>query len=178
MYRTSSATRSSLEVLILALLKQGLATTYDLQTQAGLSLGATVPALKRLEAAKLVSRKEAGRRFEFSVTREGEKMLASWSASPRLPTDVDEVLRSAYMTWMVGNKAGAAVMLRQSIRVQNRCAEELRDQLAAVDRPLPAKPSPEWYRWLRKVVEAGRAAADVAALDSLASALEQKKSRR
>jgi DNA-binding PadR family transcriptional regulator len=179
MYRAAVPTRSSLELLILALLKQGLTTTYDLQTEAGLSLGATVPALKRLAAAKLVTRKEVGRRLEFSITREGEKTLASWAAPQRPPSDMDDLLRSAYLAWMIGDgKTEAATLLRQGIRARGRWAEELQDQLAGVDLPLGATPGPDSYRWLRTVAEAERAAADVKALESLAKALEWKKTRR
>jgi DNA-binding PadR family transcriptional regulator len=179
MYRVAAPTRSSLELLILALLKQGLSTTYDLQVQAGVSLGASVPALKRLAAAKLVTRKEVGRRLEFSITREGEKALASWTAPQRPPTDMDDLLRAAYLAWITGDgKSQAAALLRQGIRARNRWAEELQDQLAGGELPLPGKPGPESYRWLRTVVEAERAAADVQALEALAKALEWKKGRR
>ncbi|HYD16530.1 MAG TPA: hypothetical protein VEB03_00840 [Candidatus Nanoarchaeia archaeon] len=178
MYRAAAPTRSSLELLILTLLKQGLSTTYDLQTEAGLSLGATVPALKRLAAAKLVTRKDAGRRIEFSVTREGEKALASWTAPTRPSTDMDDLLRSAYLAWMAGGKNDAAALLRQAIRARSRWAEELRDQIAGVELPLTTKPGSDSYRWLRTVAEAERADADVKALESLAKALEWKKNRR
>ena len=40
---------TSLELFVLAMVRQGLATPYELKTKAGLSLGSTVPALARLE---------------------------------------------------------------------------------------------------------------------------------
>jgi DNA-binding PadR family transcriptional regulator len=45
---------TSLELFVLAMLQQGLATPYELKTKAGLSLGSTVPALARLEKDALV----------------------------------------------------------------------------------------------------------------------------
>jgi DNA-binding PadR family transcriptional regulator len=176
MYRAAAPKRSSLELLILALLKQGMSTTYDL-LKADLSLGATVPALKRLAAAKLVTRKEVGRRIEFSVTREGEKALASWTAPTRASTDMDDLLRSAFLAWTAGGKNDAAVLLRQAVRARGRWAEELRDQIAGVELPLATKPGADSYRWLRTVAEAERAAADVRALEARARALEWKKGR-
>jgi DNA-binding MarR family transcriptional regulator len=177
MYRATATTRSSLEVLILALLKQGLTTTYDLLARAGLSLGATVPALKRLVAVQLVTKKTSGRKFEFSLTREGEKLLASWTA-PQRTSDMDEVLRSVFLEWMLGGgRADAAALLRQATRARVRWAEELRDQLVGVKLPLDTRPDPEAYRWPRTVLEAERAEADVKALESLTKALEWKKPR-
>lgn len=178
MYRAAASTRSSLELLILALLKQGLTTTYDLQTHAGLSLGATIPALKRLAAAKLVTRKEVGRRFEFSITREAERTLAFWTVPQQPWTDMEDLLRAAYLAWAKGGRTDAATIVRQGIRARSRYAEELEDRLAGVVLPLPAKPDANAYRWLRAVMEAERAKADVKALESLVKALEWKKSRR
>ena len=48
-----------LDLFILSLLDRGLETPYDLQRQGGLSLGSTVPALRRLETAGLVRKREA-----------------------------------------------------------------------------------------------------------------------
>jgi DNA-binding PadR family transcriptional regulator len=178
MYRKSGS-RSTLEVLILSLLRQGLTTTYDLQAQAGLSLGATVPALRRLALAKLVARKELGRRIEFSITREGEKTLGSWTVPHQAPTDMDDLLRSAYLAWVTAaGKKEAARLLRQGIRARRRWAEELQDELAGVEQPLATKPDAGSYRWLRRVAVAERAAADVKALGLLAQAFEWKQTKR
>jgi len=148
-------------------------------------IGIEAPALRlrwwllRLAAARLVTRKEAGRRIEFSVTREGEKALASWTAPLRPSGDMDDLLRSAYLAWMTGaGKTEAATLLRQAIRARSRWAAELRDQLAGVELPLAAKPDAVAYRWFRTVVEAERADADEKALESLAKALEWKKGHR
>ena len=40
---------TSLELFVLAMVRRGLATPYELKTKAGLSLGSTVPVLARLE---------------------------------------------------------------------------------------------------------------------------------
>jgi len=42
------------------MVRQGLATPYDLKTKAGLSLGSTVPALARLEKDSLVEASDKG----------------------------------------------------------------------------------------------------------------------
>ncbi len=51
---------TSLELFVLAMVRQGLATPYDLKTKAGLSLGSTVPALARLEKDSLVEASDKG----------------------------------------------------------------------------------------------------------------------
>src|ERR1700733_14201594 len=48
---------SVLDLFILSLLDRGLETPYDLNRQGGLSLGSTVPALRRLESAGPIKRK-------------------------------------------------------------------------------------------------------------------------
>jgi DNA-binding PadR family transcriptional regulator len=51
--------QSVLDLFILSVLDRGLETPYDLNRQGGLSLGSTVPALRRLETAGLVRKKAA-----------------------------------------------------------------------------------------------------------------------
>jgi DNA-binding PadR family transcriptional regulator len=178
MYRADQQ-RSTLEVLILALLEQGLMTTYDLQRQADLSLGATVPALGRLAESKLVTKKASGRKFEFSLTREGEKILRNWTPPQRTPSELDELLRTAYLTWLIArNKRTAAVFLRQGVRARVRRNQELQEESAFLDLSKIKVPGAEAYRWMRTVTEAARAAAEADALEKLANALESQRKRR
>jgi DNA-binding PadR family transcriptional regulator len=178
MYR-SPAARSTLEVLILSFLKQGMTTTYDLQKQAGLSLGATVPALKRLATAKLVTKKASGRRIEFSLTREGGKVLISWTAPGRAPSELDDLLRTAYLTWLVGrSRTQAATVLNQGARARRRWVEELEDDSAVVGPSKVKVPDAKAYRWMRTASEAARAAAEAEALEALAHALEPQRKPR
>jgi DNA-binding PadR family transcriptional regulator len=171
--------RSTLEVLILALLKQGLTTTYDLQTRAGLSLGATVPALKRLGMAKLVTKTASGRKFNFALTRDGEKALNSWTATGRVPSEFDELLRTAYLTWLVGrSRSNAAAVLRKATRARMRWAEELHDETRGMDLSKVRMPDAESYQWMRTVSEAARASAEAGALEALAQAIDPPRKRR
>ena len=92
---------SVLDLFILSLLDRGLETPYDLNRQGGLSLGSTVPALRRLESAGLIKRKApvgSSKRprhwFQLSVTgkklaRSGWKVHLKASSHP----DFDAVLR-------------------------------------------------------------------------------------
>jgi DNA-binding PadR family transcriptional regulator len=91
---------SILELHILCLLDRGAETSYDF-LQAGVSLGSSVPALRRIEAAGLVlatRSAEIGKRqrHSFSLTAKGRKLMVRGGAgllTQAAPTDLDSVLR-------------------------------------------------------------------------------------
>jgi DNA-binding PadR family transcriptional regulator len=92
---------SVLDHLILSLLDRGLQSPYDLHSKGGLSLGSTVPALRRLEEAGLVRKKvppdsRKRPRHWFQVSAAGKKLARSgWipMLRDRPPSDFDAVLR-------------------------------------------------------------------------------------
>lgn len=93
---------SLLDVDILSLFDRGFETTYDLQTQGGISLGSSVPALKRMERFGLIERKGSAnpgkrKRFAFSLTEEGRQIVQTcWAtllATPP-PGDLGSILRT------------------------------------------------------------------------------------
>jgi DNA-binding PadR family transcriptional regulator len=96
-------------------------TTYDLQSGAGLSLGATVPALNRLSDAKLVSRRIVVRRHEYALTRGGEQVLRDWEPPVRrAATDYEDLLRTAYLSaYLFRKPAVGAEILRQAARARS-----------------------------------------------------------
>ena len=180
MYRTrSTATqRSSLEMFMLALISQGLTTTYALQSEAGLSLGASVPGLKRLEDAGFVTRKISGRRHEFTLTRTGKAALATWDADQgRFPTEFEDVLRTAFLTGL-SKKAGASELFRQAAKARRRSAEELEEEAERLSKDVGKNFDLHAYQWLRAKAEATRLAAEQTVLDAAARFIDQKKTRR
>ncbi len=96
---------SVLDVFILSLLDRGYKTTYDLQRQAGLSLGSTVPALRRLEAKRLITRQEtltlgARPKHSFALTASGRRLARSgWKPffEEDRADDLDAILRIVEM---------------------------------------------------------------------------------
>jgi DNA-binding PadR family transcriptional regulator len=96
---------SVLDLFILSLLDRGLETPYDLQRQGGLSLGSTVPALKRLETAGLVRKKATlgsskRPRHSFQLSTAGKKLARSgWKVHFKASNhpDFDAILRIADM---------------------------------------------------------------------------------
>jgi DNA-binding PadR family transcriptional regulator len=92
---------SVLDVFILSLFDRGLETAYDLQRRADVSLGSSVPALRRLEKAGLAKRTaQVGSskrlRYKFELTAAGRKLArAAWIPvlKDQPPSDFDSILR-------------------------------------------------------------------------------------
>jgi DNA-binding PadR family transcriptional regulator len=91
---------SLLELHILCLLDRGAETSYDF-LQAGVSLGSSIPALRRMEDAGWVRAKRSGeigtrQRHSFSLSTKGRKLVVRAGAGllrQPAPTDFDSVLR-------------------------------------------------------------------------------------
>lgn len=132
-----------LDLFILSVLDRGLETPYDLNRQGGLSLGSTVPALRRLATAGLVRKNAAvgsskRPRHWFQLSAAGRK-LARGGWIPLLmdqpPSDFDAVLRLADMAQhyrarpadIVTFLEAAASERRSSARVSE--PHEMRDSL-------------------------------------------------
>src|SRR6185369_7335397 len=95
-------TLTSLELFILSCFDRGLETPYDLSRVAGLSLGATNPALKRLVKSGLLKRSTGASvsnrpRHEYTLTPDGRQAARNgWKASlgeEVPPSDLDSILR-------------------------------------------------------------------------------------
>jgi DNA-binding PadR family transcriptional regulator len=74
-----------LELFVLALVQRGIDTPYDLSVMVGLSPGATIPVLKRLQEAGHLERGQPGvrGRTEYEVTVSGIQHLKSgWRPLP------------------------------------------------------------------------------------------------
>lgn len=95
-------TLSVLDVFLLSMLDRGAQSPYDLQRTAGVSLGASVPSLRRLTAGKLVTRTEGTAatnrpRHAYKLTAAGKQAARSgWKPfldSDDPPSDLDSLLR-------------------------------------------------------------------------------------
>jgi DNA-binding PadR family transcriptional regulator len=112
--------RTDLDLFVLALIDGGVSTPYELQKLAGLSQGATIPALQRLLEARLVRQGKPGarRRIDYKVTAAGRKTLkAGWQPlfEDGPSGDIDSDLRVALLTiWGSGDSRLAAEFLRES----------------------------------------------------------------
>ena len=106
--------RSDLDLFVLALIESGLVTPYDFQIGAGLSPGATIPALRRLVAGRWASPAKPGPRgrTKHRITAAGRRHLqSSWRQliDEGASGDVDADLRVALLALFVGGDRRLAV---------------------------------------------------------------------
>jgi DNA-binding PadR family transcriptional regulator len=168
---------SVLDLYILAMLDRGLQTPYELQKDAALSLGATIPALRRLVKEKLVTR-AAGLtstkrpKHSYKVTKAGkQKVETGWEEylkEGRAPTDLDALLRLIDVAQRYGAKRSKLVALL-------RCAAKRRfalasETLAASER---IRPGPFAYPVTRTMVEVQRLQAEALVLGKIADVAER-----
>ncbi len=168
--------RTDLDQFVLALIDSGLTTPYELQKAAGLSQGATIPALQRLLDARLVRQGKPGSRgrTDYQVTASGKRLLKDgW-----LPLiedgpsgDVDSDLRVALLALLGGGERRlAADFLRQS-------ADRKMESAVAVEpigNPGELPLLPRWYSELRSSTAKSLLTAESAAIRAMADALPRK----
>ncbi len=173
--------RTDLDLFILALIDGGVSTPYELQKAAGLSQGATIPALHRLLEARFVRQGKPGARgrADYKATAAGEKLVRhGWlpliEAGPS--GDLDSDLRVALLAiWAGGDHRLAADFLRQcgNLKMESVAATALKSDAVA--------PLARWYTDLRsstaKAMLAAEAEAISAMVDSLPRRLTGKRGR-
>lgn len=165
--------RIDLELFVLALVRLGIATPYDLKISASISPGASVPVLNRLEARGYLRKGEGGprNRQEFEITPKGESFLEnSWrglfQSAPS--TDLEAVLRIAALALILGEpKRSVADYLSQASAARKAATTEKTGR--ATGRTTPS----EVYLWMRRVAVAGRSQSDAALLRKLATAVRR-----
>ena len=120
---------ASLDLLILSLVDAGIDTPYRWQTQGGLSLGATLPAARRLLASQLVSERKPGPRGrrEFRITRTGRSELKNIdqhldAALLEQVGDMESVLRLVAIALHAGRQDVAAHLLQEAASEYERRA--------------------------------------------------------
>jgi len=165
--------RTDLDLFILALIDGGVSTPYELQKTAGLSQGATIPALQRLLVARLVRQGKPGarRRKDYKVTAAGSKALkAGWppllEAGPS--GDIDSDLRVALLVlWGSGDRGIAAEFLRES--AGKKMALQANAEPTAD--PGAVAPLASWYCEMRSVAAKALLTAECSAIRAMADRL-------
>jgi len=167
--------RMDLELFVLALASRGLATPYDLKTSAGISPGASIPVLNRLEQGGYLRRGEGGprNRQEFFITAKGSNLLEnSWRAlfQAAPSTDLDAVLRTAALALILGEpKRSVAGYLSRASAVRKSGNE------GKTARSPDGNAPGEVFLWMRQVASAQRTKSDAAILRKLAGAVRRLK---
>jgi DNA-binding PadR family transcriptional regulator len=155
---------SSLELFLLALIDSGVNTPYEFHSQAGISVGSSLPALENLLRRKLVSRGKAGnrRRMEYGLTAIGRAALKNWHAtyiSEQDSEDVGSALRFSTLAYFLGSPIQAIRILDQASALYSESAEPP----TKLDLGSPAAA----YKWLQSVRERHRHDAEIRALDEI-----------
>jgi DNA-binding PadR family transcriptional regulator len=168
----------AMEFFLLALVERaGLKSVYALQKQASLQPGGIRPALKRLESAGLLNRKDAGSRSkrELVVTEKGSEFLAkNWINSLQRYVEFESVLRATATALLMGKTNMACMYLGGASLERERSAKQ-RDLEAEShnDRSDPLSN----YMWMRAICESHRRRAEVEALRSVRQKFMKKEDR-
>jgi DNA-binding MarR family transcriptional regulator len=170
--------RSSLEFLLLTLIREGLGTPYELKARADISLGSTVPALARLEDAGLIKacdtpQSRSSRRF--TITAEGARTLKNhWREHLKNDaTDIESVLRIAYLALLNDEIEECAGFLKRS---SERAIGLATMANAEIDRfaPRSERTSTETLRWLRARLTLRRLESEANELDAIAAEIRKR----
>ena len=167
--------KTDLDLFVLALIDGGASTPYELQKAAGLSQGATIPALQRLLDAGFLRQGKPGPRgrTDYQVTAIGKRLLKDgWlpliEAGPSGDTESD--LRVALLALSAGGGR------RQAADFLRRAADRKMDSTGApepIDDVSALAPLARWYSDLRSSAARKLLAAESSALRAIAEALPQ-----
>jgi len=172
--------KGDLDLFVLALISSGVSTPYALQKKAGLSPGATIPAIQRLLQAGLIRHGKPGPRgrAECRITAAGKRQLKSgWRilVDEGPSGDLDADLRVALLAISEGNAYSSAVrMLKRSAAKRLEMGKRIsRD--GEPDAPVALA---SLYRELRSVSVRALLEAQAAAAVTIADSLPRKLPRR
>ena len=165
--------RGDLDLFVLALINSGVSTPYELMKAAGLSPGATIPALRRLEkdgfvlAGRVGSRGRSARKVTAAGRRHMDKAWREF-VDQGPSGDLDADLRVALLALLIGgDRRLAAEFLRQSASTHLK-------PIAAVEelgRDPTVPPLAFWYRRLRARSQEALGRGEAAAALAMAKAL-------
>ena len=164
-----------LDLFLLALITEGLATPYGWQTKARISLGASLPAVRRLIADGLIAEQDAGPRGrrEFTLTRAGRRELSNLGlllqdALEEPITDVDSILRLACLAIVNGKRGIAEKLLVQAAEEHNKRSRQAKKRTSI---PTAESTLAELYSLVQTFWEADRQEASAGSLTALTTLL-------
>ena len=169
---------TSLELFLLALVEQGHDTPYRLKQAAGISVGAALPALNRLNDRKLLHRAEveARNKQEFTLTalgrkalvQESKRLLSEFTETP--PKDSESALRLAALAFFAGKQRVAVSLLKSTGEARRRSTGKSEGSAQLLTTDVAAL-----YRSMAQICDTARSEADAGALITLAGQLKRLK---
>jgi DNA-binding PadR family transcriptional regulator len=160
--------RTNMELFVLAAVRAGLETSYDLNKKADLSVGATIPLLARLqEDGLLESARSVRNSRRYSLTATGDKVFQQQWRQLLLshPSDLESILRIAYLAIAMKTDARTVRSFLRMSAQQRKHLGALRARDASSLLIPTAKVSfGVGYRWLRACCDAARLRGEAAML--------------
>jgi len=118
-----------LDLFLLGLVRGGLVTPYDWKSRARTSLGASLPAVRRLLDAGLLKKAAKGPRgrHEFALTAKGEDAVRNLAryvegALDQSPGDLESVVRLACLATIIGDTGTAKKLLVEATNAHRQRA--------------------------------------------------------
>jgi DNA-binding PadR family transcriptional regulator len=168
--------RSDLELFVLGLVGRGISTPYTLKS-AGLSVGGSIPVLRRLQAQGFLRAGKEGprRRLEYAITAKGRDYLdrewpVLWTAAPS--GDFESILRTAALAQLMGEPKRAIISFVSKASTMRHSHSSQMASAANFGRD-----DPSGYTWMKELSEPLRKKAEAAALKRVATELRKLKSR-
>ena len=173
---------STLDLLIMVAVKSGIATPYALLVSSGLSVGATIPALKRLSERGLLAKGESGSRGrqEFRLTARGKQQLAKLpQALANLPgnelNETESLVRALALAVCCNDEA---IFQKLAQKGEQKRQERLAASHSAVENPPKPDDTVAIYRWMLARVAVAKGQAEGRQLERIQKTLvEQLKNR-
>lgn len=168
-----------LELFVLAMVQRGVNTPYRLLS-AGMSQGASLQALGRLESSGYVRRGKPGPRgrMEFEITAGGRRYVqAGWKPLLDAPVsgDVETVFRAASLALLSGADSKTVSSYLTRAADAKATGSKLRKAEAKETKPaLLAEPDAGLYVWMLATNAAAQLATEAKILRQLATALNRR----
>ena len=166
-----------LELFVLALVQHEINTPYRLRETVGLSPGATIPVLKRLQEAGYVRPGKPGARgrTEFNITASGKQSLASgWRPllEAPAPSNLEAVLRITSLAMLSGaeTKTVAAYLKRAAV-VKTTDSKRSKRETRVIEPSRSSVRNVDLYPWMQQAHKTARLAAEAKLVRQLAIAM-------
>lgn len=160
------------EAFILSLVKQGLVSPFDLNRDAGLSLGTILPALRRLSANGLLKSSAPGprRKVIYSLTPTGEQHLKEFIRhfpEGKAIADSDTALRAMFLAEWHGRQKLVPVIADRAADGLQAAARSSKTQATGEERNEIGGTNAADYRATRSLLEFARLRAEATQLRAI-----------